>query len=1257
MHRILIAICFSLISLGSFAQADITAMEYFFDDDPGYGSGTPIAISQASTIDININLSTAALSQGYHTLYVRAQDQNGEWGLVEKRAFIIQDVAGANPPAADINKVEYFIVNNVDPGSGTDVPVSTSGTIDENIVANTAALPVGTYTIYARARNTDNVWGLYETRTFLVADGVGGGSPPTPNVVDVEYFIGNDPGHGSGTSLAGSFSANTTIDFNDIIPQSLPDGYHTIYVRAQDANGIWGLKEARTFLIQQVAGGPPVISPVEELEYFFDNDPGVGSATPLGTFSAATTIDINEVITQALADGYHYINIRGRNQDGTWGLTERRPILIQQSGSGGPGPVSDITKIEYFFNDDPGLGNATEMTITPGPVIDIMSIDLPTSPTIPEGTNTITVRAQNALGEWGVGELREFDVMDDCTQPTASFTPFLACATEPVSFMDNSTDIQPDAQYRWYFDGDNIVDDNTVGSTSFTFAQPGSYDVGLAISQGQICYDSIGVTIIVKPLPVVVFSANNPVQGTVTNFTVSSANVDPGATWDWDFDGDGTIDDNTAGNTSHIYSASGSFTARLTVSDGAGCDVLATSRVTVAPEGSGGGGGGSPLANFTAAAICDGEVSIFTDLSQNIPTGSTYSWDFDSDGVEDDNTVGSTTFSYPAPGDYVTTLIINLNGGGTTQAIQTATVTDIPIADFDANVVCVGIATDFTDMSLDLDPSVAYAWDFDNDGIDDATTAGNVSFTYPSAGDFLAKLTVDNGNGCEEILVKQVKVLGMPTPQFINAQVCVGEQMTFTDQSTTLENGATYSWDFDGDGVEDDNVTGDASFTYTQVGTYDATLTIDNGVGCQTQFMLPVTVSNIPTAAFTLDARCFGQNSIITDMSTELSPGATYSWDFDGDGIEDSNTAGDQTFVYPTFQSYLARLTIDNGGGCVSTAEVLVNFKDAALPDFVASEACQSQEVIFTDLSTQLEVGAMYSWDFNGDGFEDSAFPGSTSWTYDQPGTYQATLTIDNGNSCLAVKTIEVEVTAPPALELGDDVLLCVEGTVTLDAGPGYSSYFWQDGSTEQTLTVDQIGDYWVAVTDAKGCINIDTIGVKLKGPPLADFGYQIELTTDGIMVHFQNQTVNGETYSWNFGDGGSSLDESPSHLYQDFFFYKPTVYEVCMQASNNCADSTVCQMILLSPTGADETEISTLTVFPNPSNNGFFQINFNLEKPQEIIIQVLDLQGRVIKNTKRQSDGAGVFEEIDLSKESKGVYLLRVIHEEGTENRKLIYE
>ncbi|MCC6723324.1 MAG: VCBS repeat-containing protein [Saprospiraceae bacterium] len=70
-----------------------------------------------------------------------------------------------------------------------------------------------------------------------------------------------------------------------------------------------------------------------------------------------------------------------------------------------------------------------------------------------------------------------------------------------------------------------------------------------------------------------------------------------------------------------------------------------------------------------------------------------------------------------------------------------------------------------------------------------------------------------------------------------------------------------------------------------------------------------------------------------------------------------------------------------------------------------------------------------------------------------------------------------------PTLNLGADLNLC-DLAVQLNAGSGFASYLWQNGSTDSVFTASQSGSYWVAATDECGVQQSDTVQVTLNFAP-----------------------------------------------------------------------------------------------------------------------------------------------------------------------------
>jgi hypothetical protein len=102
------------------------------------------------------------------------------------------------------------------------------------------------------------------------------------------------------------------------------------------------------------------------------------------------------------------------------------------------------------------------------------------------------------------------------------------------------------------------------------------------------------------------------------------------------------------------------------------------------------------------------------------------------------------------------------------------------------------------------------------------------------------------------------------------------------------------------------------------------------------------------------------------------------------------------------------------------------------------------------------------------------------------PGTYSVSATDANG--CVDQDTI-VLTQQPANAALGPDQTVCQGTSVTLNAGPGYTSYLWSDNSTGQTLATSMPGQYSVTVTDAASCTDSDTINIFNNPLPTVSLG------------------------------------------------------------------------------------------------------------------------------------------------------------------------
>lgn len=133
-------------------------------------------------------------------------------------------------------------------------------------------------------------------------------------------------------------------------------------------------------------------------------------------------------------------------------------------------------------------------------------------------------------------------------------------------------------------------------------------------------------------------------------------------------------------------------------------------------------------------------------------------------------------------------------------------------------------------------------------------------------------------------------------------------------------------------------------------------------------------------------------------------------------------------------------------------------------------------------------------------------------------------------NNCSSRDTILIMESAP-AVHLTRKPTLCTGSERWLDAGPGFQSYLWNTGSTEQQISVSDTGTWYVSVVNQLGCKASDTTRITKLLPSPADF-----LPADtGICSYSKIElkpSGNYSTYSWNTGENGNKIIISKPGMY-----------------------------------------------------------------------------------------------------------------------------
>lgn len=789
-------------------------------------------------------------------------------------------------------------------------------------------------------------------------------------------------------------------------------------------------------------------------------------------------------------------------------------------------PVAVVGTWNWDFDNDASVDNTTQN---------------PTYTFTSAGTFPVNLSVADALGNCGNDTTINVIVHP---KPVADFTVNDTCLTLANQFNDISN-VSSGAitSWDWDFDNNGTVDNTTQNPTN-TYGSSGTQTVELVVTTDNTCKDTITRTVEIFDNPVAAFVSDTVCGSVTSTMTDESVLGSSGiASWDWDFDANATTDA-TSQNATNIFGLPGSYPVTLNIVDSNGCMSSVTEDVIVAQN---------PTAAFTFSDVCFGAATNFTDQSNgNGGTIDTWSWDFTNNGTVD-NTNPNPSNGYPAAGNYTVELLVETTEGCTDSTTLLIDVDAIPVANFSAAPVCLGTTTMFYDSSTVANSNIVqWSWDFESDATIDVNTQ-NPTNTFASVGTFNTTLTVVSDSGCINTVSIPVNVSPNPIANFTTDTACLSLPTTFTDVSTLgLLGIETWAWDFNNDGIPD-NSTENPTNTFIAAGTYPVGFSVIDSVGCAHDTIIDVIVSENPIAAFTFSDECFGTNTTFTNQSLDnggVTPIDTWSWDFDGDGVEDNN-ASDPTFSFTSSGTYSTQLTVSTPLGCKDSITVVVDVDDVPVANFGGTNECLGNVTTFTD-SSLVNIGNINQWDWDfGDGVGTSALQNPT-YTYTSSGVKNVTLTVYSDSGCTHTFNTNVEVYALPVANFTPDTVCNSAASSFSDVSNIGSTeieiWVWDfdnngtpdDGAQNPTYTFAAAGDYQVnlMVVDSFGCFHDTTKTVTVSENPIADFTFSSECFGTGTA--FTNLSIdNGGTttinsYEWDF-DGDGVIDnttQNPNYVF-----------------------------------------------------------------------------------------------------------------------------
>ena len=177
--------------------------------------------------------------------------------------------------------------------------------------------------------------------------------------------------------------------------------------------------------------------------------------------------------------------------------------------------------------------------------------------------------------------------------------------------------------------------------------------------------------------------------------------------------------------------------------------------------------------------------------------------------------------------------------------------------------------------------------------------------------------------------------------------------------------------------------------------------------------------------------------------------------------------------------------------------------------------------------------------------------------------------------------------------------------------------------------TIPNFPNYRLGPIDGSIC---DSLGIN--NVPLSRFRYDQDTSNSLSFDFIDLSNYEPAEWHWDFGDGTTSQDTSPTHLYAGI-----GVYPVCLTVTNQYGSSTMCDTLYLGVVATQEVDIQVdVHVWPNPFSD-YLMVSLYDYYPQNAYIYFYDITGRFLRK-ERVRNGTN---ELDVSDFPKGMVFYEV--------------
>ncbi len=419
--------------------------------------------------------------------------------------------------------------------------------------------------------------------------------------------------------------------------------------------------------------------------------------------------------------------------------------------------------------------------------------------------------------------------------------------------------------------------------------------------------------------------------------------------------------------------------------------------------------GDAPTADFIAPNVCFGDTAFFTDNSQNPTLGiiDTWRWNF---GNGQTDTTQNTSILYNSAQLYNVSLYVETDANCFDSITKTFLVNPKPVAGFSNSLACVGDTVFFTDTSRVSSGGISsHLWKFnDPSQLIDTSISKNPSFTFNTAKNYPIRLIVTSGLGCKDTTFKNLRINGIPVPDYSVSGNCLTDSTYFIDQ-TVLPPGdqiASIDWKF---GNNSNASIPNPTIYYSIAKFYLVQLDVTTDKGCSATIKRQFEMNDKPVSGFSTTNFCLNNDGQVTDLSS-VRRTTINQWDYQliQGAYEDSSNLQNPSFTLNQMGDFNLTQIVTSAKGCKDTSNQ--NIPVRSNPDAFFNLETYLGATPFSIKFDSIAPADDYRWSF---GNGDSAFVFRPAYSYTDTGNFKINLLLNNQFGCIDSMSRQVKVNSP----------------------------------------------------------------------------------------------------------------------------------------------------------------------------------------------------------------------------------------------------